>query len=100
MMTTLYYHSIAYKYVNSTHFRSILLCGFSSGRILWAKCNGQEPTFDRGKTGISAATWVLLIAIALYDLAAVLLPSGALRLLVELAISRDEDIPALVYEAR
>ncbi|CAI9786725.1 unnamed protein product [Fraxinus pennsylvanica] len=45
-------------------------------------------------------TWVLLIAVALYDLAAVCLPGGPLRLLVELAISRDEDIPALVYEAR
>jgi len=45
-------------------------------------------------------TWVLLVALALYDLAAVLLPVGPLRLLVELAISRDEDIPALVYEAR
>lgn len=43
---------------------------------------------------------MLLVAMALYDLAAVLLPGGPLRLLVELAISRDEDIPALVYEAR
>lgn len=45
-------------------------------------------------------TWALLISMALYDLAAVLLPVGPLRLLVELAISRDEEIPALVYEAR
>ncbi|KAK6920992.1 Peptidase A22A, presenilin [Dillenia turbinata] len=45
-------------------------------------------------------TWVLLVAMALYDLAAVLLPIGPLRILVELAISRDEEIPALVYEAR
>ncbi|KAH7660669.1 Peptidase A22A presenilin protein [Dioscorea alata] len=45
-------------------------------------------------------TWALLISMALYDLAAVLLPGGPLRLLVELAISRNEDIPALVYEAR
>ena len=45
-------------------------------------------------------TWTVLIAMAIYDLAAVLLPIGPLRLLVELAISRDEDIPALVYEAR
>ncbi|CAN4086253.1 unnamed protein product [Withania somnifera] len=45
-------------------------------------------------------TWVLLVAMALYDLAAVLLPGGPLRLLVELAMSRDEDIPALVYQAR
>lgn len=45
-------------------------------------------------------TWVLLVAMSLYDLAAVLLPIGPLRLLVELAVSRDEDIPALVYEAR
>ncbi|KAG9138400.1 hypothetical protein Leryth_021048 [Lithospermum erythrorhizon] len=36
-------------------------------------------------------TWVLLVAMALYDLAAVLLPVGPLRILVELAISRDED---------
>ncbi|KAK8964703.1 Presenilin-like protein [Platanthera guangdongensis] len=45
-------------------------------------------------------TWSLLISMALYDLAAVLLPVGPLRLLVEMAISRDEEIPALVYEAR
>ncbi|OIW18521.1 hypothetical protein TanjilG_13273 [Lupinus angustifolius] len=45
-------------------------------------------------------TWSMLVALALYDLAAVLLPVGPLRLLVELAISRDEEIPALVYEAR
>lgn len=45
-------------------------------------------------------TWALLISMALYDLAAVLLPVGPLRLLVELAMSRDEEIPALVYEAR
>lgn len=45
-------------------------------------------------------TWMLLVAMSLYDLAAVLLPGGPLRLLVELAIARDEDIPALVYEAR
>lgn len=45
-------------------------------------------------------TWALLISMALYDLAAVLLPGGPLRLLVELAISRNEEIPALVYEAR
>lgn len=45
-------------------------------------------------------TWAMLVAMALYDVAAVLLPVGPLRLLVELAISRDEEIPALVYEAR
>lgn len=45
-------------------------------------------------------TWVLLVAMALYDLVAVLAPGGPLNLLVELAISRDEEIPALIYEAR
>ncbi|KAG0447378.1 hypothetical protein HPP92_028369 [Vanilla planifolia] len=45
-------------------------------------------------------TWALLVSVAVYDLAAVLLPVGPLRILVELAISRDEEIPALVYEAR
>ncbi|ONK75816.1 uncharacterized protein A4U43_C03F20870 [Asparagus officinalis] len=45
-------------------------------------------------------TWALLVSMALYDLGAVLLPVGPLRLLVELAMSRDEELPALVYEAR
>jgi Presenilin len=48
----------------------------------------------------SWTTWVLLVAMALYDLFAVLTPHGPLQLLVNMAIERDEDIPALVYEAR
>ncbi|CAL5221531.1 g3739 [Coccomyxa viridis] len=45
-------------------------------------------------------TWTLLIAMALYDLYAVLVPGGPLKVLVELAIERDQDIPALIYEGR
>lgn len=45
-------------------------------------------------------TWVLLLAMAAYDIVAVLTPRGPLNLLVELAIERDEEIPALIYEAR
>lgn len=45
-------------------------------------------------------TWVLLLAMATYDIVAVLIPGGPLKLLVELAQERDEDIPALVYQAR
>ncbi|KAJ8425823.1 hypothetical protein Cgig2_028184 [Carnegiea gigantea] len=45
-------------------------------------------------------TWVLLVALAVYDLVAVLAPGGPLKILVELSQSRDEDLPALVYEAR
>eukprot|EP00249_Psilotum_nudum_P019975 c27505_g1_i1 orf=147-1619(+) len=45
-------------------------------------------------------TWVLLVAMAVYDLIAVLAPGGPLNLLVELAMSRDEEIPALIYESR
>lgn len=45
-------------------------------------------------------TWVMLIALALYDLVAVLAPRGPLRMLVELASSRDDELPALVYESR
>lgn len=45
-------------------------------------------------------TWVLLVALALYDLVAVLAPGGPLKILVELASSREEELPALVYEAR
>lgn len=45
-------------------------------------------------------SWVLLVAMAVYDVIAVLIPGGPLKILVELAISRDEEIPALIYEAR
>ena len=45
-------------------------------------------------------TWSMLVAMALYDLYAVLTPNGPLRLMVELAQERDEAIPALVYESR
>lgn len=45
-------------------------------------------------------TWVLLVALAVYDLVAVLAPGGPLKLLVDLASTRDEELPALVYEAR
>lgn len=45
-------------------------------------------------------TWTLLMAMALYDVLAVLVPGGPLNMLVELAIARDEDIPALIYESR
>nr|XP_043621530.1 presenilin-like protein At1g08700 [Erigeron canadensis] len=45
-------------------------------------------------------TWTLLVALAVYDLVAVLAPGGPLKILVELASSRDDELPALVYEAR
>lgn len=45
-------------------------------------------------------SWVLLVIMALYDLAAVLLPGGPLKILVELAIERQQELPALIYESR
>ncbi|XP_013586194.1 PREDICTED: presenilin-like protein At1g08700 [Brassica oleracea var. oleracea] len=45
-------------------------------------------------------TWFILVALALYDLVAVLAPGGPLKLLVELASTRDQELPAMVYEAR
>lgn len=45
-------------------------------------------------------TWVLLFGMAVYDLIAVLTPGGPLKLLLDLAMEREEEIPALIYEAR
>ncbi|CAH9127509.1 unnamed protein product [Cuscuta epithymum] len=45
-------------------------------------------------------TWVCLVMLALYDLVAVLAPGGPLKILVELSSSRNEELPALIYESR
>eukprot|EP01094_Clydonella_sp_ATCC50884_P023498 TRINITY_DN5655_c0_g1_i1.p2 TRINITY_DN5655_c0_g1~~TRINITY_DN5655_c0_g1_i1.p2 ORF type:complete len:387 (+),score=142.51 TRINITY_DN5655_c0_g1_i1:82-1161(+) len=42
-------------------------------------------------------TWAILLAVAIYDVFAVLCPGGPLRVLVELAQERDQPIPALLY---
>jgi presenilin 1 len=44
-------------------------------------------------------TWSLLVALALYDLCAVLTPCGPLKALVNLAQERQDPIPGLLYEA-
>jgi presenilin 1 len=49
---------------------------------------------------IKSQTWVLLVAMALYDVAAVLIAGGPLKALVEMAQARGEEIPALMYQAR
>eukprot|EP01059_Diplonema_ambulator_P031246 TRINITY_DN5680_c0_g1_i1.p1 TRINITY_DN5680_c0_g1~~TRINITY_DN5680_c0_g1_i1.p1 ORF type:complete len:441 (+),score=82.16 TRINITY_DN5680_c0_g1_i1:397-1719(+) len=45
-------------------------------------------------------TWVLLAAIALYDVFAVLSPKGPLKALVEESQKRDQAIPGLIYESK
>ncbi|CBK24996.2 uncharacterized protein [Blastocystis hominis] len=43
-------------------------------------------------------TWILLIAMALYDICAVLTPCGPLKLLINISQNRDDAIPGLLYE--
>ncbi|KAJ9519844.1 hypothetical protein QJQ45_014569 [Haematococcus lacustris] len=45
-------------------------------------------------------SWLLICIMALYDIAAVLIPGGPLNLLVRLSQERQQGLPALVYEAR
>lgn len=44
-------------------------------------------------------SWALLVMLALYDLCAVLTPCGPLRALINLAQTRRDPIPGLLYEA-
>jgi len=88
---------------------SILLWNFTLGglaAIFWY----SPETFNRGYLiAVSAlmavmftrfpewTTWMMLVALAIYDLFAVLCPGGPLKMLVEIAQTRDEPIPALLY---
>lgn len=44
-------------------------------------------------------TWTVLLAIAVYDIVAVLAPSGPLKLLIQAADERNEPIPGFVYDS-
>lgn len=44
-------------------------------------------------------TWTFMAALSIYDLCAVLSPCGPLKCLIEMAQTREEAIPALLYEA-
>ncbi|KAL6009718.1 hypothetical protein ACLOJK_000147 [Asimina triloba] len=91
----------------------LLLFNFTVAGVLSVFSNGFPIILRQGymvSLGIIVAawltklpewtTWVLLVSLAVYDLVAVLAPGGPLKILVELASSREEELPAFIYEAR
>lgn len=63
--------------------------------LVWCRVSPFLPCF-----ALQWTSWVLLVALALYDLCAVLTPCGPLKALVKLAQARPEQpIPGLLYEA-
>ncbi|XP_028070546.1 presenilin-like protein At1g08700 [Camellia sinensis] len=105
------FHSIIQHF--SILIDSILVLSYFSISLLWVFSRAVPIFLKQGfmvALGIIVAawftnlpewtTWAVLIALSLYDLVVVLAPGGLLKILVELASSRDEELPALVYEAR
>lgn len=45
------------------------------------------------------STWTILVAVAIYDIVAVLCPKGPLQMLVRLAQERNQPIPGFVYDS-
>ncbi|GFY98076.1 presenilin-1 [Actinidia rufa] len=102
VLVLLYYYNFTNFLKNYTRFSAFFVLGVLGGSIfLSAYMVALGIITAAWFTNLPEwTTWVLLVALAIYDLVAVLAPGGPLKILVELASNREEELPALVYEAR
>lgn len=100
-------YQIPYDYITI----SVLLWNFGTGGLVSVFYHGNKKIGQVYLVMLSVimgwmltrlpewSTWTILVAVAVYDILAVLCPGGPLRLLVQAAQERKEPIPGFIYDS-